>query len=214
LLVGNGSGRPSKFATTKVVAIRWHDLAVTAPVKDLPVMPAPSSGIRPLFDLIAKHESGGNYNARFGKATNHNPMFTEMTVGQVLDWQRQRGAGGFTAVGRYQIIKKTMQGLIESMKLTGSERFGEAMQDKMALQLLNGRKLGSFLAGKLGVVGFGLAIAQEWASLPVLERTRGAHRMVDAGETYYAGDRVNKAGATVNEVRRVLEALAAGHILP
>lgn len=167
-----------------------------------------------MFDLIAKHESGGNYNARFGKATNHNPMFTEMTVGQVLDWQRQRGAGGFTAVGRYQIIKKTMQGLIESMKLTGSERFGEAMQDKMALQLLNGRKLGSFLAGKLGVVGFGLAIAQEWASLPVLERTRGAHRMVDAGETYYAGDRVNKAGATVNEVRRVLEALAAGHILP
>jgi hypothetical protein len=107
-----------------------------------------------------------------------------------------------------------MQGLIESTKLTGNERFDEAMQDKMALQLLNGRKLGSFLAGKLGVVGFGLAIAQEWASLPVLERTRGAHRMVDAGETYFAGDRVNKAGATVNEVRQVLEALAASHILP
>ena len=167
-----------------------------------------------MFDLIARHESGGNYNARFGNAISQNPMFTGMTVSQVLDWQRQRGAGGFTAVGRYQIIKKTMQGLIESMKLTGNERFDEAMQDKMALQLLNGRKLGSFLAGKLGVVGFGLAIAQEWASLPVLERTRGAHRMVDAGETYYAGDRVNKAGATVNEVRRVLEALAAGHILP
>src|ERR1700731_3158849 len=78
LLGGNQSGsvRPSKFANTKVVAIRWHDPAVTVPENDVPVRPAPSSGIRPLFDLIARHESGGNYNARFGKAISQNPMFT------------------------------------------------------------------------------------------------------------------------------------------
>ena len=38
-----------------------------------------------------------------------------------------------------------------------------------------------------------IGLAKEWASFPVPSRMRGAHRTVERGQSYYAGDGVNKA---------------------
>lgn len=43
---------------------------------------------------------------------------------------------GSSAMGRYQIVGDTLQGLMDQMRLTGEEKFDEAMQDKMADVLL------------------------------------------------------------------------------
>ena len=47
-------------------------------------------------------------------------------------------------------------------------------------------------------------LAMEWASLPVLIACQGAHRRVAAGETYYAGDKLNRALVPPDHVRVVL----------
>ena len=38
-----------------------------------------------------------------------------------------------------------------------------------------------------------IGLAKEWASFPVPSRMRGAHRTVERGQSYYAGDGLNKA---------------------
>jgi hypothetical protein len=49
-------------------------------------------------------------------------------------------------------------------------------------------------------------LAREWASLPVQRDQRGATRLVKRGQSYYAGDGLNKASATPEEVLRAVNA--------
>ena len=156
--------------------------------------PAPAQrtnriNVSSLLNLIGRVESNGNYNVSWGgKVAN----FTNMSVNQVLEWQRQFVNGGSpsSAVGKYQIIRKTLMGLKSRMGLNGNERFTPQLQDQMALELLKQRGLQSYLSGSLSESAFMLRIAQEWASFP-----RDA-----SGRSYYAGDGLNKALVSPNTV--------------
>ena len=96
---------------------------------------------KPLLDLIARVESKGNYNAYFGNAGNTSIRFTEMSVDEVMQWQQEFIAAGHpsSAVGRYQIISTTLKGLVQQLAIDVNQPFDEAMQDRMAIALLERR---------------------------------------------------------------------------
>lgn len=148
-----------------------------------------------LLDFISGPESRGNYNAVFGRANNAEDLSAFTVDGILARQQAQRQAGAkSTAVGRYQIIYKTMAGLKRQLGLSGSERFTPELQDRMALQLLRNRGYDRFASGKMGLHEFALQLAQEWASLPD-PRT---------GRSYYAGDGLNRSHVSPAQVAAAL----------
>ena len=56
---------------------------------------------------------------------------------------------------------------------------------------------------------FGKRLAQEWASFPVLAGTKGAKRTVARGQSYYAGDGLNKSLVTPEKVEAILRNVLA-----
>lgn len=140
----------------------------------------------PLLELIASKESGGDYNIVYGgKRINA----TEMSINDVIAWQKnstQNEGAASSAVGKYQIIRKTLTGLKEELGLSGDELLDEAMQDRMAVALLERRGYNDYLSGDLSESRFMKNISMEWASMPKDE----------SGASYYAGDGLNKAHAS------------------
>jgi muramidase (phage lysozyme) len=165
---------------------------------------APSAtpgSVKGLLDIIGKHESNGNYNAYYKHANNNTKDFTNMTVNEVIQWQRGfiNSGSPSSAVGKYQIINKTLVGLKDSMNLTGNEKFSPELQDRMAVKLLEGRGLNSFKNGRMSADSFMLGVSKEWASMPKDRSGRG----------YYDGDGLNKSGtgatpvlAAIDDIRR------------
>lgn len=154
--------------------------------------------VKPLLDLIAKAESGGNYDAHFSEAGNTNPRFTQMSVDEVLAWQKGfvRSGKPSSAVGRYQIIRGTLKGLKTNMKLKGAETFDAVLQDKMALELLKGRGLEAYLLGRVTMDAFIDEIAKEWAGLPNT-----------SGKSHYDGDGLNAARIKLVKLKPVIKLL-------
>lgn len=169
------------------------------------------SGVLGLLDFIGEAESGGNYNAYFGRANNRTePRFTTMNLQSVLDWQRDAtGVNGLpsSAVGKYQIIRRGLQTLIEKASVDPEFTvdpelavdpkftvFSEKTQDRFALQLLEMRGLSRFMRGTLSAEDFANNLAKEWASLPVVsEITRASGQNLTPGQSYYAGNGLSKA---------------------
>lgn len=200
LLGGNQSNTVTrtKFARSKIAAIRWHSPLEAKENEDTSAaIKASSPGqFGPLLDFIAQFESNRNYNAFFGSTINTNkPEFTAMTVDAVLDWQRNfvRKGSPSSAVGKYQFIRDTLLDLIVAGHARRDDLFDQKVQDKLAIALLKGRRLGKFLAGSISAVDFGVELAKEWASLPVPRDVARKNRLIKMGQSYYAGDGLNKA---------------------
>lgn len=157
---------------------------------------------KPLLETIAKGESKGNYNAHFGNASNTSVKFTEMTVGEVLQWQASYVEQGSpsSAIGRYQIIQPTLRGLVQQMGVAESELFNEDLQDRMAIRLLERRGSVTFVDNKLSREQFAANLAQEWAALP---KVKGEN----PEQSYYDGDGLNRSHISVGEVFTALESL-------
>jgi muramidase (phage lysozyme) len=136
-----------------------------------------------LLDYIGKHESGGNYNILVGGKTN--PDLSNMTIGEVLQFQKQMRAQGHesTAVGKYQIINSTLSSLVKQGFANLDDKFDPSTQDKLAVGLLKRRGLDDYMAGKLDANTFADKLSMEWASLPY-----------HTGASYYAGVGSNAAG--------------------
>jgi len=156
----------------------------------------------PLLNTIAKGESRGNYNAHFGNATNKKIRFTEMPVGEVLQWQKDfvRKGSASSAVGKYQFIRPTLQGLVQQLGIDPRVRFDEKLQDKLAIKLLERRGAHAFVQKKLTREQFAANLAKEWAALPKIKGS-------NPSQSYYAGDGLNKARIKANEVYKALAAL-------
>jgi len=158
----------------------------------------------PILTVIAKGESGGNYNAYFGNAHNTKIRFTDMTIAEVLDWQDayvKKGAAS-SAVGKYQIINTTLRGLVIDLKIDENQKFSSAMQDKMAIALIDKRGAKQFAKRKITAEQFAANLSMEWASLP---RAQGAH----AEQSYYAGDGLNKAHVAPAEILAAIQRFKA-----
>lgn len=171
-------------------------------------IPAPA---KRLLDFIGSKEAPKGYDTVFGNRMARMPKpLTTMTVDEVIAQGKWRtDTFGSSAAGRYQFMKATLQSLKQTERLTGREVMTPDLQDRLGYALLLRRGYAKFMAGQLSVAGFGLGLAQEWASFPVLAATKGAHRQVQRGQTYYLGDGLNKVLATAGEVEAVLNQIRA-----
>lgn len=161
--------------------------------------------MKKLLDFIGEIEANGNYNA-FYNNTNSTDDLSRHTIDQIIALQKKRVNSGAasSAIGKYQFISPTLLGLKRALSLKGNEKFTPTLQDKLAIQLFKGRGLDQWLANKLGDAPFANNLAKEWASLPVVTAMQGARMWLEPGQTYYAGDKLNKALTTPAEILAVL----------
>lgn len=162
--------------------------------------------VKPLLDFVAVYESRGLYDIEWGGRVT--PAMTQMTINQIyahmddmLARQRQRfGSGKSTAVGRYQIIRATMQMLVAQMKIDpATTLYSPANQDRMALRLLKNRGLDRYLRGDMTEQQFAVELAKEWASMPM-----------STGRSYYDRDGLNKALVPYADFIAVVRAIRDG----
>jgi muramidase (phage lysozyme) len=152
---------------------------------------------KPLLTAIRKHEAPKGYGQIYSgaKGVSKTADVSKMTIEGVLAFQSQMLAGGSksTACGGYQFLKKTLAATKLQMGLTGNEVWNEVMQDRMAMHLMEQRGLSRYLDGMISRDMFANNLAKEWASLPVVSNIKGGSREVVRGQSYYAGDGLNKA---------------------
>ena len=193
--------RPAVFWIGIVFAVALIAYTIGSMNQRLQVDP---QSAKPLLDLIARAESKGNYNAYFGNAGNTSIKFTEMSVDQVMQWQEDFIAAGHpsSAVGRYQIISTTLKGLVQQLNIDTNQPFNEAMQDKMAVALLERRGATEYVNNQIDERQFAAELAKEWAALPKIIGDRPE-------QSYYAGDGLNKALVGVDEILRAVNAVSA-----
>lgn len=164
------------------------------------------AGAALLLDFIASKEAPQGYGTVYGNNQSKlvKPL-TSMTLAEVIgagsSWTKRFGS---SACGRYQFMKATLQDLRDELGLTGREVFDADFQDRLGYHLLKRRGYAAFMAGKLSTPAFGLALAQEWASFPVLAATKGQKRAVVRGQSFYSGDGKNKALVSADAVEVAL----------
>ena len=133
-------------------------------------------------DLVGKYEAPRGYDTLVG---GQQWGVTKMTIADVMKLQDDMIAKGYksTAVGKYQIIKGTLQGLVKKLNIDPNTKFDQATQDRLADELIRQRGFADFQSGKLTKEQFMGNLSQEWAALPK-----------DAsGKGYYDGKNGNKA---------------------
>lgn len=154
-----------------------------------------------LLRLIRLHEGGkAGYNADF-RNDDHFPV-TSMTLDQTIAAAKRQVAQGepSSAIGGYQFLSKTLEGLKRNLKLKGSEIMTPAFQDDLAVALMNGRGHMQYLRGEISAETFANNLAKEWASLPMVS---GAKK----GRSYYAGDGLNKSFHSPETILAAVRAL-------
>ena len=120
-----------------------------------------------LLDLIAVPESRGNYNAWYGNAEQDRVDLSGLSVNEVRDLQTDLvQSNGGSAIGRYQLLDDTLDGLIDRMGLSGNERFTPALQDRMALQLARDAGMEGWIGGRISDEHFARNLSEIWAGLP------------------------------------------------
>lgn len=169
-----------------------------------------------LLSFIGSIEAPQGYDTVFGNNQARLPKpLTSMTLNEVIaagpSWTKRFGS---SAAGRYQFMRDTLRDLKAQLGLTGSEKLTPDLQDRLAFALLRRRGYDDFDAGRIGVTAFALRLAQEWASLPVLKACRGAHRQLVRGQSYYAGDGLNKALVAPERVEALLKGTVAPKPVP
>lgn len=171
-----------------------------------------------LLDFIGDIEAPKGYGTIYANKQDTLPKpLTDMTLDEVQaaqgKWSKNHGS---SAAGRYQFMRATLKGLIAEMGLRGSLLMTPGLQDLMGYHLLKRRGYQKFISGQMSLKAFALELAKEWASIPVLSTVQGRHREVTRGETYYAGDKLNKSLVKPGDVEAILaEALnAAGRPHP
>jgi muramidase (phage lysozyme) len=142
-------------------------------------------------------ESGGNYNAVIGNAKSKQDLGA-WTLGEIkrslMPALLAKGEPS-TAVGRYQIIKRTLEGLQGPAGIGDDEHFTPLVQDHLAVQLLSGRGYRAWYKGQLDDVTFAHGLSCEWASLPDPQH---------GGKSHYDGVGPNHAGVGLPAVYAML----------
>lgn len=163
---------------------------------------------RPLLDLIGKSEGtdkgrGYNETLAYGALTGGPVNLVSMTLGEVDQLQGKmlrhpNNKWNSSAIGRYQIVRTTRRAIQSTLSIPASEKFDEAMQDRMACFLLGQRGIDKWLAGRLKAETLLDNLAREWASLPTHE-----------GKGFYGGQRV---AVTIQEVAVALAEVRKRHL--
>ncbi|MFW2589237.1 hypothetical protein [Sagittula sp. SSi028] len=146
----------------------------------LPVSHGPVARLR---DLIAEAEAGpAQYDAvQYGARIKPPKPPTQMTIGEIYAWIQATPRQPH-AIGRYQIIPKTLRGLVRKSGLPLTTRFSPQVQDQLADILLEEAGLSAMRKGALSRKGFMNNVAKIWAGLPN-----------STGRSHYHGYAGNKA---------------------
>jgi muramidase (phage lysozyme) len=126
-----------------------------------------------------------------------------MSVKEVMQWQSDyvRQGNASSAVGKYQIISTTLAGLVRELGLDADQKFDAAMQDRLAIALLERRGAEDYVNKALSRDDFAASLAKEWAALPKVVGE-------NSNDSYYASDGLNKSLVSVDEVRKAIEPIA------
>jgi len=172
-------------------------------------------------NLIANHESGNNYNkcnqTKGGLKVIDNVKVVDLTIKEIQDKQENRDV---FAVGRYQLIPITLNDAITRLSLDINLKLNEEMQDKIFDEYLIKLKRPKIIAylEKSGEVEDAMYdSAKEWASIGVEEgkrisdetvkkegKTIIVKRYAKGGESYYAGDGLNEAHISPEQIKETL----------
>jgi muramidase (phage lysozyme) len=136
------------------------------------VRPRPGAGrariAAALRDLIAAAEAGPKgYDAiHFSARDLPAKPPSQMTLAEIRDWIAAT-PGQQHAIGRYQVIPKTLEMLVARLALPDHARFDPALQDRLADSLIDDAGLGALMAGELDAAAFMDGLARIWAGLPL-----------------------------------------------
>lgn len=121
--------------------------------------------IRALLDHIARHESvQGSYDSVWPNSIKDG--LTDMTINEVIEWQRTCTDQGSCAAGRYQFMPDTLRGLVANMAdIDGTERFSPEIQDRLAIELMREKGLDRIITGEGSVNNFVDGLAEIWQAL-------------------------------------------------
>ena len=174
-----------------------------------PSIPEPA---RKLLDYIGRMETGRTGEAAYRTIIGHHEgelavPITELSVDELLAQQEEWPARGWasTAAGKYQIIRSTLLSLKEALSLSGQERFDPTLQDRLGHALLVRCGWDKLQARHMRRGAFALALAKEWAGIPVLKSMQGRNARLKRGQSFYAGDGRNAATATAEAFEDALD---------
>lgn len=159
-------------------------------------VPAPAAR---LLDFIGDIEAPRGYDTIYGN--NQSKLLrpiTQMTIAELQALQPSfTSRYGSSASGRYQFMRETLAGLRKELGLRDNQLFDADLQDRLAYHLLKRRGYEAFMARTITLEEFAKRLAQEWASLPVLAPTQRQTKtgivQIKRGQSYYAGDGMNKS---------------------
>ena len=159
-----------------------------------------------ILDMLAEHESAGNYNAVIGNAHAADDL-SKYTLTEIYGLMGRLLADGqpSSAIGRYQIIRKTLQGLQGKLNLPASTPFTRELQDRLAVELMIGRGYSAWWRGAMSNEDFAHGLSCEWASLPDPQA---------GGKSHYDGVGPNHAGTTLEHVYATLDKARAAMAPP
>lgn len=192
---------------------------------------------RPMLDLIGFTEGtdkGDGYNETlaYGKLTGGDVNLVSMTLDEIDALQTRmlrhpNNRWNSSAIGRYQIVRKTLRSIRQRKKLSGNALYDEAMQDELGCFLLGARGIDKWLEGRVRESALINNLAREWASLPTTEdrgHYSGQSARVDSDrvravlaqvrERYEGREREEGSGQDVDQWTGDLEAIrrvAAGY---
>ena len=132
---------------------------------------------------------------------------TEMTVGEVMDAQANKGVH---AAGKYQIIPSTMKEFVSKMGISRDDKFDQTTQEKFKDYVAQHArpKVGEFISGKLGedkIDQVVMELAREFASVGVPYDTTGhTGQRIKKGQSYYSGIGGNRAGVDPDMLKQKL----------
>ena len=225
---------PAADIASDLQVIKQPDKDVTAPETSLRPQgrpkqeTAPSSVEVELFDKVVGGESDDYDTVYYGSKVKPPKPVTQMTVEDIRSWQDASVKAGSksSAVGRFQIIRKTMDSLINEGVLSPTDVFNEETQKKAYTALLDRRgyskikaqiKASSSLTEKKKLAeNLQNNLAMEFASIPVATAIPkgkfGKWPKVDLvpGDTFYKdpkNPKLNKAQHKVEDFLNILTRL-------
>jgi hypothetical protein len=176
-------------------------------------------GKEALAENISKYESRGDYNA-YNKGTVGNKIvgsdkaidFSKMTISEYLERGKLKPGdpNRLFAVGRYQIIPKTMEGLIKKLDIDPSKTYlDKDTQDKLFSNGLVGvvrKKVDDYINGRSEDRDAAiLELAQEFASVGIPKDMQIGNKKLKRGDSYYSGIGGNVAHNSPDDVGKALD---------
>ncbi|WP_065329965.1 phage tail tape measure protein [Tritonibacter mobilis] len=107
---------------------------------------AAQQGILDLIAMVEGTDKGRGYNETlgYGAFTGGPVNLINMTLNEILELQKRMlqhpdNTFNSSAVGRYQIVRTTLQDLMKNLDLSGDELFDSKLQDRLATELVRRR---------------------------------------------------------------------------